>query len=973
MYARTLQVFLLTAMAVVLLATIAIPSHASPPTGYTLVWHDEFNSATDPNETVGSGLDPAYWEYTTGNDNGFGNNELQTYVTDTSHVSIQTDSTAPNGTALYITATDTAGVYESGRVDTEISNVIGTQPQYGYFESTIEQPIGSGLWPAWWMIGEDYPSVGWPECGEQDIFEQFEANPTNQLADFYYNATDYDANYGGSVTVTTGVYNTYGLLWTPTTQADYYNGTAYATNANVGGPFMQPFFFIYNLAVGGNPGAVGANTVFPSSLKVGYLRVYQANGSVQTASNAADNTPPVVAGGSAAIATGNYQVTPEVTTTNRLDLVGNGTADGTGIDAYASNGTAGQAWAFTTAGVSPSGDYSISAVEDGNYCIQAGGWSNESTAEIWGCDGSNLQSWNVVATTAPYYEIHPASSNSLCLYDGYISSTNEAMGVHLQTCDSTTSDQWSFTTDTGLTAAPPAGVTAAPGNAQITLSWSSVSAATSYNVYRGTSSYGEALTPYKNLTTTSYTNTGLTNGTTYFYTVGSANSVGTSVWSAEVSATPGTSTAPATPTGLAATPGNAQNALAWGTSSGATSYNLYRSTVSGGEGTTAYKTGLTSAAYADAGLTNGTAYYYTVAAVNSLGTSAQSSQVSGTPAASGSAPAAPASLTATAGNALATLTWGASSGASTYNLYRSTVAGGEGTTPYYTGISTTAYTNTGLTNGTTYYYMVAAVNSTGTSAQSGQVSATPAASGSAPAAPASLTATAGSALVMLNWGASTGATTYNLYRSTVGGGEGTTPFYTGISTTSYTNTGLTNGTAYYYMVAAVNSSGTSTQSGQASATPASTGSSEVIEIACGGAAASPFVADTDYVGGTATTVTNTINTTGVTNPAPVAVYKSNRYGAFTYTIPGLTAGATYTVRLHFAEGYFTAIGLRTFDVTVNGTPMLTIFDIFGASGAEYKANVQQMNTSANSSGQIVITTTNVINNAQINGIEILTN
>ena len=91
--------------------------------------------------------------------------------------------------------------------------------------------------------------------------------------------------------------------------------------------------------------------------------------------------------------------------------------------------------------------------------------------------------------------------------------------------------------------------------------------------------------------------------------------------------------------------------------------------------------------------------------------------------------------------------------------------------------------------------------------------------GGAPAAPTGLTATGGNAQVSLSWTASSGATSYNVYRSTTSGGEGTTAIATGITSTSYTNTGLTNGTTYYYKVAAVNGSGTSAQSNEASATP----------------------------------------------------------------------------------------------------------------------------------------------------------
>src|SRR6202044_3653681 len=96
-----------------------------------------------------------------------------------------------------------------------------------------------------------------------------------------------------------------------------------------------------------------------------------------------------------------------------------------------------------------------------------------------------------------------------------------------------------------------------------------------------------------------------------------------------------------------------------------------------------------------------------------------------------------------------------------------------------------------------------------------------------------------------------------------------------------------------------------------------------VDISAGGPAAAPFVADEDYAGGATAAVTNAITTTGVTNPAPQSVYQHNRYGNFTYTIPGLTAGASYTVQLDFAEEYWTAAGDRTFNVLINGSQVLT--------------------------------------------------
>ncbi|MGF7035613.1 cellulose 1,4-beta-cellobiosidase [Paenibacillus mucilaginosus] len=185
----------------------------------------------------------------------------------------------------------------------------------------------------------------------------------------------------------------------------------------------------------------------------------------------------------------------------------------------------------------------------------------------------------------------------------------------------------------------------------------------------------------------------------------------------------------------------------------------------------------------------------------------------GTPA----VPAAPAGVKAAAGNAQVTLTWDASAGAASYTVKRASVSGG----PYTTvaaGLTATSFTNTGLTNGTAYYYIVTASNAAGESAASAQVSAVPSSGVSVPAAPAGLTAAAGNAQVTLTWNASAGATTYTVKRATVSGGPYTT-VATGLAATSYTNTGLTNGTAYYYVVSAVNSAGESANSAPVSAVP----------------------------------------------------------------------------------------------------------------------------------------------------------
>ena len=182
-------------------------------------------------------------------------------------------------------------------------------------------------------------------------------------------------------------------------------------------------------------------------------------------------------------------------------------------------------------------------------------------------------------------------------------------------------------------------------------------------------------------------------------------------------------------------------------------------------------------------------------------------------------PTVPTGLSATAGNAQVALRWTAASGVTSYNLYRGTSAGAQGTTPFKTGLSGTSYTDGGLTNGTTYFYKLAAVNANGASAQSGEVSARPQAPVPvAPLAPTNLRATAGakrSLSITVSWTASGGATSYTVYRSATSNGTyaqiGTT------SGTSFVNSGLRNRTTYYYKVAASNAGGSSTLAGPVSA------------------------------------------------------------------------------------------------------------------------------------------------------------
>ena len=153
-------------------------------------------------------------------------------------------------------------------------------------------------------------------------------------------------------------------------------------------------------------------------------------------------------------------------------------------------------------------------------------------------------------------------------------------------------------------------------------------------------------------------------------------------------------------------------------------------------------------------------------------------------------------------------------------------------------------------------------------------------------------------------------------------------------------------------------------------TPPATTSS--IAINSGVGAVGNFVADTDFVGGgTYSSTSQTVITAGVTGAAPAGVYQDEREGQFTYTIPGFTAGSTHTLKLHFAELYFSGAGQREFNVAVNGQAKLTNFDVVATAGSNFKAVVETFPVTADANGKVTIAFTNgAVNQPLVSGIEI---
>lgn len=234
--------------------------------GYTLTWSDEFN---DPD---GSAVDSTKWVHETGGNNA--NDELEIYT------SSLANSQQSGGNLVITATTDGQGNYYSARINTSGH----FSQQYGRFEARAQLPSGQGFWPAFWMLGNNIDSVGWPACGEIDIMETVGTDVGENHGSLHSPNWDPSAVLspadGGKLS--TG-FHTYALEWDPDEIRFYLDDALYETQDKSKAPngswvFDQPFFIIINLAVGGDwPGSPDSTTVFPSELLVDWVRVYEKN------------------------------------------------------------------------------------------------------------------------------------------------------------------------------------------------------------------------------------------------------------------------------------------------------------------------------------------------------------------------------------------------------------------------------------------------------------------------------------------------------------------------------------------------------------------------------------------------------------------------------------------------------------------------------------------------------------------------
>lgn len=243
--------------------------YSTPATypGYTLVWADEFN---------GNSVDAANWTFEQGA-GGWGNNELQNYTSRPENAFVSAGNLIIEARAESYGGSN----YTSARMITKNKKVF----KFGRIDMRAKLPKGRGIWPALWMLGNNIDAVNWPACGEIDIMEYL-GHETNKVYGTMHWATSGNGHNskGSSRILATGGYDqefhVYSLIWQQDTLKVLVDDQQYlqVVKSDVNGnyPFNADFFFIFNIAVGGNwPGSPDANTVFPQRMAVDYVRVFQ--------------------------------------------------------------------------------------------------------------------------------------------------------------------------------------------------------------------------------------------------------------------------------------------------------------------------------------------------------------------------------------------------------------------------------------------------------------------------------------------------------------------------------------------------------------------------------------------------------------------------------------------------------------------------------------------------------------------------
>lgn len=250
-------------------------AQAAEKSNYVLVWSDEFNAAN------GSLPDSSKWVMEIGG-GGWGNHELESYTNRTVNAQVQKGKLVI--TAKKETFKGSDGItrpYTSARLKT--AGLF--EQKYGRFEARIKVPRGQGMWPAFWMLGNNIETAGWPECGEIDIMENIGKEPSAVHGTIHGPGYSGANGLGESFTLPSGKFannfHIFAIEWEPSAIRFYVDKKLYETRTPADLPaektwvYDHPFFILLNVAVGGDwPGNPDRTTVFPQRMLVDYVRVY---------------------------------------------------------------------------------------------------------------------------------------------------------------------------------------------------------------------------------------------------------------------------------------------------------------------------------------------------------------------------------------------------------------------------------------------------------------------------------------------------------------------------------------------------------------------------------------------------------------------------------------------------------------------------------------------------------------------------
>ncbi|MBC8059996.1 MAG: RICIN domain-containing protein [Clostridiaceae bacterium] len=398
------------AMMVSMVPNMAVKS----ATTWNLVWQDEFSQP----------LSSSNWSYDIGTgSSGWGNNELEYYTNRSQNIQVT------NGN-LEITALKEAygGMnYTSARIKSKGLK----QFTYGKIEARIKLPSGQGIWPAFWMLGSNIDSVGWPKCGEIDIMERVNNNA------FVNGTVHWDSNGYASFGRTSGnldfsQYHTYTIEWDSKYIRWFVDGAQYneiliENNTGNTEEFQKPFYLLLNLAVGGNwPGSPDGATPFPAKMYVDYVRVYSAGTSTGTTTG---------------IVNGAVYTLASKTSGKVLDVAGVSTADGAKMTQWTSTGGNNQKFRVDDMG---NGYYKLTAIHSGKvlddpYASTASGTQLQQATD----NGSDAQRWKIENMGNGYYKVTCKASG--LVMDVAASSKNDGAAVQQYTNNDTDAQRWFFT------------------------------------------------------------------------------------------------------------------------------------------------------------------------------------------------------------------------------------------------------------------------------------------------------------------------------------------------------------------------------------------------------------------------------------------------------------------------------------------------------------------------------------------------